>query len=177
MQVPLPPAESIFPEPFSDLFGILEDATDARYPLPKVIRDDNIIPNLLNDRLFYLTYFSTQYPKTMYTTYECFLWEMFGTSPGCLLEFFLVARSNGRFGVFNGNFVQLYLNLMIFNGALFERSETFDSFLSDIEQRLTAPDLVYSFKSKLEQLRDRLLGLRQEFTDHHLGKEFCSIIS
>jgi hypothetical protein len=160
-----PPAEAKPLEPFKGIFEVPSDPIEARYPLPETIMVDEIMPNLLNDRLFYLAFFITGNREVRDDSYDFFLWEIFGTNPGTLLEFCFAARSHGHLGSLEQSSVEAYLNSM----SLL-RPGTFESFLSDIENCLAKSSLVLSFKSTLEQLKERLLELQQEFTKYSLGK-------
>ena len=152
-------------EPFNKLLKVPEDPNDARYSLPDAVNDDGIMPNLLNDRLFYLVFYSmarrdrSGWPKRM------FLREMYATNPGCLLEFSLKAQSHGHPNQWGLDAVESYLISLNLRSLA-----TFESFLAEIEGRLRDQWLAYPFKSLLEQLRERLHGLRNGLASHCLGR-------
>ena len=53
-----------------------------------------------------------------------------------------------------------------------EQPESLESFLVDIEKCLGKPNLVPSFKSTLEILKERLSQLQQDLANYGLGKNF-----
>lgn len=170
----MPPAELTFLEPFNKLFEVPTRPAEAIYPLPEAVQQDEIMPNLLNDRLFYLALFSIEHSRGIDFHYSLFLWEMFGTSPGCLLEFRQGIRAYDR--VVQGRWsFQNTLSTLI-EGSDIERPTTLESFLSLINRRLPTLSHIHSSKMRLLQLKDRLLELRQEFRIFGLGKDFYSDI-
>ena len=123
--------------------------------------------NLLNDRLFYLALFCMRHGGDPLNSYEWFIWEILGTNPGFLLEFCFTARSHTQVKESGRSCVEGYLNSM---GLA--QPESLESFLDDIETCLGKPNLVPSFKSTLEILKERLSQLRQDLANHGLGKIF-----
>ena len=161
-----------FPEPLNGLFDVPADPNEAKYPLPKrAIDNDKILPNLLNDRLFYLAFLSMEYQKATWMCYRWYLWEIFGTNPGSLLEFCFAAQGRG-YDIFNGIFptVEGYLDQLLSKGSHILRPYSLELFVEEIEDSLQRPNLAYSVQLRLEQLKKRLVDVQQELRNHGLGK-------
>ena len=169
------PAEYVFLEPFGNLLGVPVDASEVKYTLPEAVPDDKIMRYLLNDRLFYLAFFSMEMSKLRRgASYELILWEMFGMNPGYLLELCLGMRAYGPGEVYGQSFVERYLVSML-QTDVSETPATFESFLRLIDHRLTAPSLNPSHRLKLRLLRERLLELQQDLLAYGLGKDSYKI--
>lgn len=128
------------------------------------------MPNLLNDRLFYVALFSIESCTSNFSSYSILLWEILGTNPGSILEFCLTARGHRSWDSkfipesFDGRLVDAYLMTVVGE----QRTTSFESLLNRIRRRLDTPQLAYSFKSKLKELEMRLVEYEQELVDHGL---------
>ncbi|KXJ86436.1 hypothetical protein Micbo1qcDRAFT_179965 [Microdochium bolleyi] len=85
-------AETWKNEPFREVMGVSANPDDARYPLPghSYARNDNssdgdILPYLLNDRMFFLV---LTLSASLNGEHARQLWELFGTHPGHLLSIY-----------------------------------------------------------------------------------------
>lgn len=160
-------------EPFTQIFGVPADPSEAMYHLPETALADRIMPNLLNDRLFFLALFSSRYGWFTNHNNDHILWEMYGTNPGCLLELYFKAHAHGEHSTlyFDQKFVETFLNAMSLRNL-----ESFESFWRDIERCLATPDLGQSFKSILVQLQQRLSEVSQELWKYGLSKNHLTSI-
>ena len=110
-----------------------------------------------------------EYDKLPWRFHRWYLWEIFGTNPGSLLDFCFAAQAEqfNSFQIFS--IVEGYLDRLL-SYENYIRPDSLELFVEGIECSLKRPNLAYSVQSRLEQLKKRLLDVQQELKNYGLGK-------